>query len=112
MLCYVCVCQYKRLHHAVESSGGSALLRDSPGSETADDCSMQFVSSGVCVMMMDIKEQNTLPAASQHWVLHVMETLRRLVMACVSSLPQLHVGHTGRLTRPNTMAQNRTESFC
>lgn len=66
----------------MESSGGSTLLRDSSGSETADDCS-QFVSSGVCVMMMDIKEQNTLPAASQHWILHVMETLRRLVMACV-----------------------------
>ncbi|KAL9976430.1 hypothetical protein ACROYT_G013730 [Oculina patagonica] len=65
--------QYKRVHHAVESSGGSTLLRDTPGSE-ADD---SLVSSGVCVMMVDIKEQNTLPAASQHWILHVMETLRR-----------------------------------
>ncbi|KAJ7381508.1 hypothetical protein OS493_001656 [Desmophyllum pertusum] len=65
--------QYKRVQHAVESSGGSTLLRDAPGSET-DEC---LVSRDVCVMMMDIKEQNKLPAASQQWILHVMEALKR-----------------------------------
>ena len=64
------------MHHAVESSGGHTLLRDVPGSET-DDC---VVTPGVCVMMMDIKEQNTLPPAPQQWILHIMETLKRLVM--------------------------------
>ena len=65
------------MHHAVESSGGHTLLRDAPESET-DDC---LVTPGVCVMMVDIKEQNTLPPASQQWILHIMETLKRLVMA-------------------------------
>lgn len=69
------------MHHAVESSGGRTLLRDAPGSET-DDC---LVSPGVCVMMVDIKEQNTLPTASQHWILHVVETLKRFVMGLVVS---------------------------
>ena len=60
----------------MESSGGSTLLRDTPGSETDD----RLVSSGVCVMMVDIREQNTLPAASQQWIMHVIEILRRFVM--------------------------------
>ena len=72
------------MHHAVESSGGHTLLRDVPGSET-DDC---LVTPGVCVMMVDIKEQNTLPPAPQQWILHIMETLKRLVMGqAVSKVP-------------------------
>lgn len=69
------------MHHAVESSGGHTLLRDAPGSET-DDC---LVAPGVCVMMVDIKEQNALPPASQQWISHIMETLKRLVMGQVVS---------------------------
>ena len=71
------------MQHAVESSGGSTLLRDAPGSET-DEC---LVSRDVCVMMMDIKEQNKLPAASQQWILHVMEALKRFVLIqCIYQL--------------------------
>lgn len=69
------------MHHAVESSGGHTLLRDAPGSET-DDC---LVAPGVSVMMVDIKEQNALPPASQQWISHIMETLKRLVMGQVVS---------------------------
>lgn len=69
------------MHHAVESSGGHTLLRDAPGSET-DDC---LVAPGVCVMMVDIKEQNASPSASQQWISHVTETLKRLVMGQVVS---------------------------
>lgn len=69
------------MHHAVESSGGHTLLRDDPGSEV-DDC---LVTPGVCVMMVDIKEQNTLPPASKQWIWHIMETLKRLVMGQVVS---------------------------
>lgn len=57
----------------MKSSGGIALLRDTPGSESDDG----LVSKDVCVMMIDSKEQNALPAECQQWVLHVMETLRR-----------------------------------
>ena len=69
------------MHHAVESSGGRTLLRDVPGSGT-DDC---LVSPGVCVMMVDIKEQNTLPLASQQSILDIVETLKRLVIGQVVS---------------------------
>lgn len=65
--------QYKRLQNAVGSSGGIVLLRDVPGSESDDG----LVSKDVCVMMMDSKEQNSLPTESQKWVLHVVEALRR-----------------------------------
>ncbi|XP_022800077.1 nibrin-like isoform X2 [Stylophora pistillata] len=65
--------QYKRVHHAVESSGGITLLRDNPGSENNEF----LVSRNVCVMMVDTKDQNTLPVASQQWISHVTETLRR-----------------------------------
>ena len=77
----MCVCQYKRVHRAVESSGGHTLLRDASGSETDDF----LVAPGVCVMMMDIKEQNTLPPVSQQWIVHIMETLKRLVIEQVVS---------------------------
>ena len=66
------------MHHAVESSGGSVLLRDTPGSQTDNS----LVSKDTCVMMMDSKEQNAIPTDSQKWVLHVMETLRRFVLVC------------------------------
>lgn len=68
--------QFKRVHHAVEASGGSTLLRDVPGSESDDG----LVSKDVCIMMMDSKEQSTLPAESQQWIVHVTETLRRFVL--------------------------------
>ena len=65
----------------MESSGGIALLRDDPGSGNDDF----LVSGNVCVMMVDTKDQSTLPVTSQHWILHVTETLRRLVWVHVSS---------------------------
>lgn len=68
--------QFKRVHHAIKSSGGSAVLKDTPGSESDGG----LVARDVCVMMMDSKEQNALPSESQQWVLHVMETLRRFVL--------------------------------
>ena len=61
----------------MKSSGGSVLLRDTPGSESDDG----LVSKDVCVMMIDSKEQNALPADSQRWVVRVTETLRRFVLA-------------------------------
>lgn len=63
----------------MESSGGITLLRDNPGSENDDF----LVSGNVCVMMVDTKDQSTL--TSQQWILHVTETLRRLVWVHVSS---------------------------
>ncbi|XP_068700870.1 nibrin-like isoform X2 [Montipora foliosa] len=65
--------QFKRVHHAVESSGGVALLKDTPGSESDGG----LVSKDVCVMMMDNKEKNSLSAESLQWVLHITETLTR-----------------------------------
>ena len=65
----------------MESSGGIALLRDDPGSGNDDF----LVSGNVCVMMVDTKDQSTLPVTSQQWILHVTETLRRLVWVHVSS---------------------------
>ena len=65
----------------MESSGGITLLRDNPGSGNDDF----LVSGNVCVMMVDTKDQSTLPVTSQQWILHVTETLRRLVWVHVSS---------------------------
>ena len=65
----------------MESSGGITLLRDNPESENDDF----LVSGNVCVMMVDTKDQSTLPVTSQQWILHVTETLRRLVWVHVSS---------------------------
>ncbi|XP_067054438.1 nibrin-like [Acropora muricata] len=65
--------QFKQYHAAVESSGGVASLKDAPGSESDSG----LVSKDVCVMMMDNKEQKSLPAESLQWVLHVTETLKR-----------------------------------
>lgn len=60
----------------MESSGGVASLKDAPGSESDSG----LVSKDVCVMMMDNKEQKSLPAESLQWVLHVTETLKRFVL--------------------------------
>lgn len=70
------------MQHAVGSSGGIVLLRDIPGSESDDG----LVSKDVCVMMMDSKEQNSLPTESQKWVLHVVEALRRFVHRFITLL--------------------------
>jgi len=68
--------QFKQYHAAVESSGGVASLKDTPGSESDSG----LVSKDVCVMMMGNKEQKSLPAESLQWVLHVTETLKRFVL--------------------------------
>ena len=60
----------------MESSGGVASLKDTPGSESDSG----LVSKDVCVMTMDNKEQKSLPAESLQWVLHVTETLKRFVL--------------------------------
>ena len=69
----------------MESSGGAALLKDTPGSESDSG----LVSKDVCVMMMDNKEQKLLPAESLQWVLHVTEALRRFVL--ISLLPKQQI---------------------
>ena len=80
--------QFKRVHHAVESSGGVALLKDTPGSESDGG----LVSKDVCVMMMDNKEKNSLSAESLQWVLHITETLTRFGLT-VKSIWSTKTGH-------------------
>lgn len=69
----------------MESSGGVAFLKDTPGSESDSG----LVSKDVCVMMMDNKEQKSLQAESLQWVLHVTETLKRFVLS-ISLLPKMY----------------------
>lgn len=71
----------------MESSGGVALLKDTPGSESDSG----LVSKDVFVMMMDNKEQKSLPAESLQWVLHVTETLKRFVLTYLPSTQTANV---------------------